>query len=73
MWARSSRIDPGEWLSCDASRRVLYYSPHGGVAQLGERSVRNAEVRGSNPLTSTIHLSGIPRVNPRALNLWDVH
>ena len=25
----------------------------GGVAQLGERGVRNAEVRGSNPLTST--------------------
>ncbi len=26
----------------------------GGVAQLGERGVRNAEVRGSNPLISTI-------------------
>lgn len=26
---------------------------NGGVAQLGERSVRNAKVRGSTPLTST--------------------
>ncbi len=26
----------------------------GGVAQMGERCVRNAEVRGSIPLTSTI-------------------
>ena len=29
----------------------------GRVAQLGERGVRNAEVRGSNPLTSTIAFS----------------
>jgi hypothetical protein len=26
----------------------------GGLAQLGERGVRNAEVEGSNPLPSTI-------------------
>ena len=26
---------------------------HGGLAQLGERGVRNAEVGGSNPLPST--------------------
>jgi hypothetical protein len=27
---------------------------YGGLAQLGERGVRNAEVEGSNPLPSTI-------------------
>lgn len=28
--------------------------PHGAVAQLGERCVRNAEVGGSTPLRSTL-------------------
>src|SRR5690606_3143500 len=32
------------------------HSTRGGIAQLGERRVRNAKARGSNPLTSTIHL-----------------
>ena len=39
-----------------ANHRPLTQSPAtlgGGVAQLGERLVRNEEVRGSNPLTST--------------------
>ena len=31
--------------------------PGGAVAQLGERLVRNEEVRGSNPLGSTKHLA----------------
>ena len=31
----------------------------GAVAQLGERSVRNAEVVGSNPMRSTITLRGL--------------
>src|SRR5581483_9736436 len=31
----------------------LVWSRHGGVAQLAERYVRNVEVGGSNPLTST--------------------
>ena len=36
--------------------RLLWYhfAGNGGVAQLGERGVRNAEVSGSIPLTSTI-------------------
>ena len=29
------------------------WGTHGGLAQLGERRVRNAEVGGSNPLPST--------------------
>jgi hypothetical protein len=33
------------------------FGPLGGVAQLGERGVRNAEVTGSNPVTSTNTLS----------------
>ena len=32
--------------------------PFGAVAQLGERSVRNAEVRGSTPLGSTGEAAG---------------
>ncbi len=38
------------------SRSRLLFAPQfcGGVAQLVERSVRNAEVRGSTPLASTI-------------------
>ena len=34
-------------------KRALH--PFGDVAQLGERSVRNAEVEGSNPFISTIY------------------
>src|SRR2546425_2102856 len=33
---------------------------YGGLAQLGERGVRNAEVEGSNPLPSTIKYLQIP-------------
>ena len=36
----------------------------GAVAQLGERSVRNAEVRGSTPLGSTGRWGGRPAVHP---------
>ena len=37
---------------------VTYHgTPDGAVAQLGERVVRNDEVRGSIPLSSTIRLS----------------
>lgn len=32
----------------------LYWNRGGGIAQLGERLVRNEKVRGSNPLVSTI-------------------
>ena len=34
---------------------------HGGLAQLGERGVRNAEVEGSNPLPSTIFILAASR------------
>ena len=38
----------------DNGGKVDYTAPHiGAVAQLGERCVRNAEVRGSIPLSST--------------------
>ncbi len=48
--------------------------PYGGVAQLGERSVRNAEVEGSTPFTSTyfitfstdVHVGESRRVNAAA-------
>ena len=35
------------------SAAVVNHIPHGGVAQLGERLVRNEEVMGSNPTVST--------------------
>jgi hypothetical protein len=41
----------------------------GAVAQLGERDVRNVEVRGSIPLGSTNHSSLISIDNPAPL--WD--
>src|SRR5215813_10139885 len=37
------------------ARNDVCRCPGGAVAQLGERLVRNEEVRGSNPLGSTIH------------------
>ena len=37
----------------------------GGVAQLGERCVRNAEVRGSIPLISTKNQSADAHMHPR--------
>jgi hypothetical protein len=49
---------------------VLYWSLNGGVAQLGERSVRNAEVRGSNPLTSTVCPLTIPPTQPQHYYLF---
>ena len=40
----------------------------GGLAQLGERGVRNAEVEGSNPLPSTIrNISDLRDVRPKWL------
>ena len=44
--AAASHTDP-------AARRRTLGGPSGGVAQLAERYVRNVEVGGSNPLTST--------------------
>ena len=50
----------------------------GAVAQLGERLVRNEEVRGSNPLGSTIQGSVSEKANyrrrffTRPLQLWPV-
>jgi hypothetical protein len=41
------------------SRYVVYKPRIGDVAQLGERSVRNAEVRGSIPLISTTLFSSM--------------
>jgi hypothetical protein len=40
-------------------RRLTYneWLRYGDVAQLGERGVRNAEVRGSSPLISTMLLT----------------
>src|SRR5262245_56563515 len=40
-------------LVAHAIRDLLEFAAHGAVAQLGERCVRNAQVRGSIPLGST--------------------
>lgn len=39
------------------SIRTAVFTASGDVAQLGERSVRNAEVVGSTPIISTLSLS----------------
>jgi hypothetical protein len=45
----------------ESRRRVFYLfsETSGAVAQLGERSVRNAEVEGSTPFRSTFYPEGI--------------
>ena len=61
---RQKKIDLILWMyilkcyECDLSR-ILFdgeapTASCGGVAQVGERYVRNVQVRGSNPLISTI-------------------
>ena len=40
-------------LSINTFNIILNHTIHGGVAQLGERIVRNDEAEGSNPFTST--------------------
>ena len=50
------RVGPREHIPPrDAERPVQGPLRHGAVAQMGERRVRNAEVRGSIPLGSTTH------------------
>src|SRR2546421_651951 len=41
-------------------RRFYVHPPRGAVAQLGERLDRTQEVRGSSPLSSTVHCSLLP-------------
>src|SRR5207249_225684 len=56
--------------------RAAGHSPRrlGAVAQLGERRVRNAEVRGSIPLGSTIARNSVSLFQPRAgPNLFQGH
>ncbi len=48
--------------------RNFFISPHGPVAQLGERSVRNRKAEGSNPFGSTRKLS--PRIYSEGISLW---
>ena len=50
--------------SLTASSSGATYSGYGVVAQLGERVVRNDEVRGSIPLGSTIYSPPISRISP---------
>jgi uncharacterized protein YndB with AHSA1/START domain len=53
-WARRSDGTPTGCRLTAGARRLTSGSPQAGaVAQLGERRVRNAEVRGSSPLGST--------------------
>jgi hypothetical protein len=41
----------------DLPRQRIFWNNQGAVAQLGERLICIQEVRGSNPLSSTIHMS----------------
>ncbi len=55
-WAERPRSDQAKGPSL--SEGILYNSNNGRVAQLGERLVRNEEVAGSIPVTSTTFLMG---------------
>src|ERR1051325_7871374 len=50
---REPRLTADGAITIDAPQRLMI-ATHGAVAQLGERRVRNAKVRGSIPLGSTI-------------------
>ena len=56
-WIRSSKSSPFRYdrpvSACHPGFPLINNRFHGAVAQLGERSVRNAKVRGSRPLSST--------------------
>jgi hypothetical protein len=54
-WVQSSTA--GGWKRPRAPCKISAFGRSGGLAQLGERGVRNAEVEGSNPLPSTIPLT----------------
>ena len=48
------------------------FHEYGGLAQLGERGVRNAEVGGSNPLPSTnLQIGSLGRGNSRDFQRLD--
>ncbi len=49
--------------------RASAHPGHGAVAQLGERRVRNAKVRGSIPLGSTNRIEGSGRSLDRVASL----
>ncbi len=49
-----------------ASLLAKSWGPSQGVAQLGERDVRDVEAGGSIPLTLTKFMPGETRVHPRA-------
>src|SRR5262245_60318780 len=61
---RGIRSAPRSFASLDRGGQRTLNAGHplnGAVAQLGERIVRNDEVRGSIPLSSTNYLSGADR------------
>ena len=62
MWGAPGPDPPyseeiGEFLTRFQARLII--KRQGALAQLGERCVRNAEVRGSSPLCSTIPLGWV--------------
>jgi hypothetical protein len=48
---------------------LVFFALFGGVAQLGERRVRNAKVEGSIPFSSTIPKRPVVRLRPLFLGL----
>ncbi len=57
LWGRRVRAEQAEGLLAEPPN-AIYFQCFGAVAQLGERDVRNVEVRGSIPLSSRELSSG---------------
>ncbi len=53
VWKRSDDFSVAAYVLSRYITHAFCNGTDGGIAQLGERSVRNAEVRGSIPLAST--------------------
>lgn len=54
MWANVRKCDEKKFLLTQLAITGRIHFALGDVAQLGERSVRNAEAEGSNPFISTM-------------------
>src|SRR5580692_12246849 len=63
---RQTRLVPLRAFARIRSTFCVKFSGSGRVAQLGERLVRNEEVRGSSPLTSTKYLVAVVQLARQA-------
>jgi hypothetical protein len=60
----AAEVSVAAWRMCGVADKMTTEAARGRVAQLGERIVRNDEVAGSIPVTSTIFFSIFPITYP---------